>query len=87
MSLPPSHQAQIDTADHETPLSELWQRFCISENDAPRMLDMPKSSWALLKGASSPRIFGLGKRRYILTADFKRWLEEIAERWEPPKNR
>ncbi len=76
-------QAVVPTDDSfSCSIAELWSRFCINERYVPRMLDMPKSSWDLLKRASSPRIFGLGKRRYILVADLKVWLEEIAERWE-----
>lgn len=61
-------------------VAELWAAYCVNEHHVPRMLEMPKSSWDMHKRRSAPRIFAIGKRRYILVADLKRWLEEQAER-------
>lgn len=64
-------------------VSELWARFCLAEHDIPLMLDMPQSTWGFLKRSSSPKIFQLGKRRYVLTSDLKDWLVQVRDQWEP----
>ena len=71
-----------DTAD-QVAVAELWSRFCVNEHYIPLMLDLPQSSWDMLKRASCPRLFGLGKRRFVLVEDLKMWLKETRDHWEP----
>lgn len=64
-------------------VAELWGRFVVNEYYVPVMLNLPHSSWDLLKRTSSPKIFGIGKRRFVLVEDLKMWLKETRDHWEP----
>ena len=70
-------------AEESESIAELWARFIVNEYYIPVMLDMPQSSWDFLKRTSSPRIFGIGKRRVVLVDDLKIWLKETRDHWEP----
>ena len=72
------------TADElDESIAELWARFCIAEHDIPVLLGMPKSTWDTLKRQSSPKIFSLGKRNFVLVEDLKQFLRETRDSWEP----
>jgi hypothetical protein len=64
-------------------IAELWQRFCLAEHDIPHLLGMPRSTWDVLKRQSSPKIFSIGKRNYVLVEDLREWLKERRDSWEP----
>ena len=70
-------------AEQDESVAELWARFIVNEYHVPVMLNLPRSSWDLLKRTSSPKVFGIGKRRYIIVEDLKKWLVETRDRWEP----
>lgn len=70
-------------AEQDESVAELWGRFVVNEYYVPLMLNLPPSSWDLLKRTSSPKIFGIGKRRFVLVEDLKLWLKETRDHWEP----
>ena len=63
----------------EVSVSELWRRDLVSEGEASRMLQLPFSSWRLLKRRSPPPLIALGKHRRILVADLRAWLTSLRE--------
>jgi len=74
---PPKHSNPASS------ITELWARFCIAEHDIPVLLGMPRSTWDVLKRQSSPKIFSIGKRNYVLVEDLREWLKERRDSWEP----
>lgn len=79
MKLPTRHTA---TEQGES-VAELWDRFVVNEYYVPVMLGLPHSSWDMLKRTSSPKIFGVGKRRFVLVDDLKEWLKQTRDGWTP----
>jgi hypothetical protein len=82
-----STASSIDPAQ----LSELWNRFMVLERtEVPAMLNMPPSTWDLIKRTACPppRIFGLGRRKYMLVSDLKEFIQTQRDQWKPaPKTR
>ena len=73
-----------NAAEQAVSIAELWDRFCVSEHHVPVMMGFPASTWDYLKVYSSPKVFSIGKRNFVLVEDLKLWLVQIRDQGMPP---
>ncbi len=75
-------------AEQERRITLLWQRPSIPDNDIPAAIGIPGTLWGALKAAGdTPRLFTLGRRLFVRTADLRAWLDAKAEKGQPGSKR
>lgn len=78
--------ALLATADAQVAQRQvlLWQKPTLRDSEIPDALGIPSSLWQECKRAGdTPRLFQIGRRLFVRTADLRKWLDEKAAAGAP----
>lgn len=82
-----AYLAAADAAQAQRVVS-LWQRPAIPDADVPEAVGIPPTLWGTLKSeGDTPKLFTIGRRVFVRTADLRAWLDAKAADGRPGSKR
>jgi hypothetical protein len=63
---------------HAQRVASLWEKPILSDDDVPLAVGLAPSTWHAIKArGEGPVWFNIGRRRFVLTADLRAWLDAL----------